>query len=53
MTRKEIEARIKFIQIQLSKETNVSTLAMLNRCLEGLIMMESDEEREVRRNEVL
>jgi len=45
MTREEIEMRIRLVESQLCKETNPSTLATLNRCLEKLIMMEADDER--------
>lgn len=44
MTREQIEERIRLVQDQLSKETNCSTLAMLNRCMERLIMMKADDE---------
>lgn len=42
MTRQEIEKRIRLVQSQLAKETNPSTLAMLNRCLERLIMTDAE-----------
>ena len=45
MTREEIEMRIRMVQYQLSKETSPSTLAMLNRCLERLIVMDADDEK--------
>jgi hypothetical protein len=44
MTRQEIEQRIKFVQDQLAKETHPSTLAMLNRCMERLIMMKASDD---------
>lgn len=44
MTRVEIEAKIRLVQSQLARETHPSTLAMLNRCLERLIMMEASDE---------
>jgi hypothetical protein len=46
MTRLEIEAKIRLVQLQLARETYPSTLAMLNRCLEKLIMMEASDEKE-------
>ena len=45
MTRAEIEARIRLVQQQLARETNSSTLATLNRCLEKLVMMEASDEK--------
>jgi hypothetical protein len=44
MTRKEIEARIAFVEKQLAITRDVSTLAILNRCLEKLIMMDASDD---------
>lgn len=44
MSREEIEARIRLVESRLAKETHPQTLAMLNRCMERLIMMEADDD---------
>lgn len=44
MTRQQIETRIAYLQSKLASETHPSTLAMLNRCIERLIMMQPDDE---------
>lgn len=46
MTRETIEARIRFVEGQMAVETDPSTLATLNRCMERLIFMEADDEKE-------
>lgn len=43
MTQAEIDARIRSLEDMLAKETNPSTLATLNRCIEILIMRDPDE----------
>lgn len=44
MTRAEIEHRIRVLERLLATETNLSTLATLNRCLERLIMLEAEDD---------
>lgn len=44
MTRQEIEARIRFVQDELSRARHPADLASLNRCMERLIMMDADDE---------
>ena len=44
MARSKIESRIRLVESMLAKETDPSTLATLNRCLERLIMMDADDE---------
>lgn len=46
MTSQQIEARIAALQRMLATETDPSTLATINRCLERLIMMDPDDEND-------
>jgi len=44
MKRAEIETRIKVVERMLTRETECSTLATLNRCYERLVMMEAEDD---------
>lgn len=44
MKRADIEARIVTLQNMHAAETNASTLATLNRCIERLIMMDAEDD---------
>lgn len=46
MKRAEIEARLITLQEMWAKETDSSTLATLNRCIENLIMMDAEDDDE-------
>lgn len=44
MTRDQIEAKILALQHMAARETDPSTLATINRCIERLVMMEAEDE---------
>lgn len=44
LSRAEIEKKIEFVQRQLAAATRPSTMAVLNHCLDKLIMMEASDE---------
>ena len=51
MKRAEIEAKIAFVERKFGQATNSYDLKVYGKLLERLIMMESDEEREAKKNQ--